>query len=617
MSVEAQPVASRPYGLMIIDEDPVFRLGLQVWLERYADLSIIAAVETGEAAQHWLAENLEQAENLEISLAILDIKLGRSHPDRIQGLTLCQRLRADYPTLQVLILSATAEPLLGAAAQQAGAAGYCPKNIEPESLANILRRVASGRSFFWNIPPAIPPALLTPTPPDLPTPLSSSPAPLAYFRRSLRQSSLQQIDATLAAVNAELRRPELSLVDRAILAGRQRELRVARKLMDWMWSTPSLPSETATGAGRLNSSRTPAPLKHLTDNRSASSLAPGSDLLPDRSPNALETVSSSENALVRSRRLQSVLFDTVLEKLQSSLDNGTETPMEIDILREEKKRELLYLVLRQLENSLGELHHSAVQPEQLESKRSTLLNDLWQAVTTEFFGKYYTLTVDQASVEVVAALLEDVAIVQLEILNKIPGVVELLKHLLFQMPLAVDSVPYAPGNPEALGRAGILTENLIIQLANAVLQPLLNRFASVEGIKQTLYSRKLLSNREIERFRNDLSWKYRMEKYFREPQNIFESQYSIYVLSWKGIQKTSIYAPRNPELEELSGIQLAVTLALETRDAIAPRLQSVVSLVGNGVIYVLTEVVGRGLGLIGRGILKGLGNAWQDPRLKR
>ncbi|PJF23626.1 MAG: DUF3685 domain-containing protein, partial [Phototrophicales bacterium] len=60
-----------------------------------------------------------------------------------------------------------------------------------------------------------------------------------------------------------------------------------------------------------------------------------------------------------------------------------------------------------------------------------------------------------------------------------------------------------------------------------------------------------------------------------------------------------------------------VTLALETRDAIAPRLRSVISVIGSGVIYVLTEVIGRGIGLIGRGIIKGVNNVVQDGRYDR
>jgi hypothetical protein len=35
---------------------------------------------------------------------------------------------------------------------------------------------------------------------------------------------------------------------------------------------------------------------------------------------------------------------------------------------------------------------------------------------------------------------------------------------------------------------------------------------------------------------------------------------------------------------------------------------------GTGLVYLLTEIIGRGIGLIGRGILKGIGNAFQDKR---
>ncbi|HBY78699.1 MAG TPA: hypothetical protein DEG47_17230, partial [Cyanobacteria bacterium UBA11148] len=47
----------------------------------------------------------------------------------------------------------------------------------------------------------------------------------------------------------------------------------------------------------------------------------------------------------------------------------------------------------------------------------------------------------------------------------------------------------------------------------------------------------------------------------------------LFVLSEIGIKKTSIYAPRRQELEQLRGIQLVVTIAYEFRDAIAPRLR--------------------------------------------
>ena len=140
------------------------------------------------------------------------------------------------------------------------------------------------------------------------------------------------------------------------------------------------------------------------------------------------------------------------------------------------------------------------------------------------------------------------------------------------------------------------------------MQPLLNSLADVEDIKQNYYDRRLISTREIERFRNELSWKYRLNKYINEPKSIFESTYELFVLAPRGIAKTAIYAPRGQELAQLSGIPLLVTLVLEFRDAIAPRLKSLLSIVGSGIVFLLTKIVGRGLGLIGRGILQGIGS---------
>jgi hypothetical protein len=134
----------------------------------------------------------------------------------------------------------------------------------------------------------------------------------------------------------------------------------------------------------------------------------------------------------------------------------------------------------------------------------------------------------------------------------------------------------------------------------------------VEAIKQGFYDRQRLSTREIERFRNDLSWRYRRDRYVTEPLAMFESQYALFVLTELGIDQQLIYAPRRQELESLTGIPFAVTLLWEVRDAVAPRLRTATAFVGSGLVYVLTEVIGRGLGLVGRGILKGIGNAFQE-----
>jgi hypothetical protein len=199
-------------------------------------------------------------------------------------------------------------------------------------------------------------------------------------------------------------------------------------------------------------------------------------------------------------------------------------------------------------------------------------------------------------------------------LNPIPQVTPLLAYLLYEEPLEIDNVAYRPESPEAQSRAEMLLHNLILQVANAVMQVILNQFGEQETVKSSLYQDQYRSSREIARFRNELSWQYRQTYYIEEPKAIFESRYVLFVLRGNRIQTTSVYAPRKEELEQLQGIRLAATFALELRDAIAPRFRALFGVVGQAVVYFLTQVIGRGIGLIARGVLQGIGKSVEDQR---
>ncbi|MEB3290428.1 MAG: DUF3685 domain-containing protein, partial [Leptolyngbya sp.] len=312
--------------------------------------------------------------------------------------------------------------------------------------------------------------------------------------------------------------------------------------------------------------------------------------------------------------LPTLVFERVFRRFQGNLANTSSLPQETDILREDKKRELLYLTLRKFEDALGAMAQANLPPGQLAEQSSLLIRDVWAATLTDFFGRYYTLQVTNLEQPVVPTLMAEAEVVQRSILGSIPLVPDLLAHLIFQDALVIDGVPYAAATPQALSRSQLLLEHLLLQVANGVIQPLLNCFADVELLKKTLYQRRLMSSRDIERFRNDLSWRYRWDGLIHDPKAIFESQYRLWRFTERGIQTQTIYAPRREELDSLSGLQRLVTLTIEARDAVAPRFRAAVSLVGNGLVYVLTDVIGRGIGLIGRGILRGVGHAWRDPR---
>ncbi|MBN3879775.1 MULTISPECIES: DUF3685 domain-containing protein [unclassified Nostoc] len=567
-------MSDRPLKLLLIDQDPIFRLGLRVALEAIPNLEAIAVVETDTVSLQILAEIAEKDPN-QVNLVVLEFGNSRSTTSQQLGLQFCRQLRALYPNLPILLLSSIQEQGLLLAAKSIGVNGYCPKGTPLPELVAAMQEVADGGSYWFQHREAIITAnssLLTP----------NSSFPFSKLRNNLRLSGIANIDATLAAVTTQLQTPGLPVLDRAILAGQRRELLAARWLLNRLLVLPQErqkeqipvadePFLTPLFSSAIQQRQTVSPL-----------LSPGT--------------------------LQSALFTSCVTKLQLPLRNVTDIPLEIDIFREDKKRELLYLILQKLAEQLDELRTSQIEINQLHELKNTLIRDLWQAAIIDFFGKFSRIKIVNQNIEIVNLLLQNIEVVQRDILNRIPLVDELYSYLLFQTELNIDNNSYPVVSAEANSQALMILENLLIQVANGVVQPLLNYLADVEEIKQNFYGRQFISTREIERFRNDLSWKYRLKNYINEPKAVFESRYDLFVIAPRGIANTSVYAPRNQELVKLSNIPLVVTLLLEFSDAIAPRLKSLLAVFGSGIVFILTQIVGRGLGLIGRGILQGIGS---------
>lgn len=586
-------MSTPPLQIMLVDSDSTFRLGLRVWLEQLPGFQIAAEATTAATTLEILRSRKRSAAEAfsdpaqrrqrPIDLVILDLDLGASETNGDSGLQLCKTIKTEFPRLLVIVLSGQNEPLIAAAARQVGADGYGSRQMAVGQLTQLIRSVAKAA------PAKIPKA-------DAPIP-----GPITAMRLSLRLSGTAQIDQALARVSSDLRRPNLSWLERQVLAGQRRELKAARWCISRLWATKQYPNWTQYPGWTAPPAATPSDL--------ASRQPPVPALTTEPGPLSLEQKRGGD--------IQSQVFEAVFSKLQTNLDNKTGQPLETDILRSEKRRELLFLILRRLEDLLDDIRQSELPPGQLPDKAPKILRDLWDATVEDFFGRYYTVAINGVEQELVAVLQQEKAAVEAEVLQRIPLVPELLAHWLTAENMTIEGSTYLATTPAALLQSEQLLENLILQTANGVIQPLLNRVADNETIKASLYSRRMMSSRDIERFRNDLSWRYRWQRLVEEPKAIFESRYQLFTLSIQGIELTPLYWPRRDELEQLSGLPWAMTLLLETRDALSPRVRAVVSLVGSGVVYVLTEVLGRGIGLVGRGIIQGIGSAWQDTRRPR
>lgn len=585
-------MSDRPLKLLLVDPDSIFRLGLRVALEAIPYLQVVSEAATDTETLQILAELAQQDPN-QVNLVVLELGDSRSQDSQRKGLQLCQQLKASYPTLPILLLSSVQEPGILMAARAFGVNGYCPKGTPVSELVTAMAEVANGNSYW--LEEKVSTELTPPPPPVLPR------LPLAKLRQNLHLSGISYIDSALKEVTAQLQIPGLPILERAVLAGHRRELLAARWLLNQLLVAPQERQQEQLQE-LTSTSQQPLPV-----------IPPPSSIIPSDA----QLIFTSP-PLLSPRSLQSTLFAACINKLQFSLKNVSNVPLEIDILREDRKRELLYLILQRLAQQLDELREAQITINQLVDLKNVILKDLWQTTVIDFFGKFSQIRLGDRHIEIVNVLLQNPVIIQTEILNKIPVSTELFAYFLFQTDLQVDNNHYPAGSSEANSQAEVILENLLIQVANGVIQPLLNYLADVEQIKQNFYDRKLISTREIERFRNDLSWKYRLDKYVNEAKEIFESRYELFVFAPRGIATISIYAPRREELAQLSGIPLVVTLLLEFRDAIAPRLQSLLAFFGSGIVFVLTQIVGRGLGLIGRGIIQGIGSvSFSEKNFKR
>jgi DNA-binding NarL/FixJ family response regulator len=605
--------AGQAIAVVLIDDDIIFRTGFRVWLSQQEGVTVVGEADRERSALEMLESAIATAEDTAAEsrsvAGVIGLEIAYA-PDMAQGgIQLCRVLGDRLPTVPFLLVG---NPMSAAVLEQmreAGAQGYGLKSENPDILLQRLRQLATGESAWEGD------GILAVSPgqdSEMAEVRRAIATPFALFKRNLRRSGIRQIDGTLADLLAQLNHPDLEDLDRLFLEGRCRELRVARWMVRRILATVELDAVEPEA---------PEPTEPLSESKTdpSRSLRPRSEsessrALPNGSPRLMPEPTGSA---IISAGVEATLFEGVTLKLQSSLRNFSQGPLEIDILREDKKRELLYLVVRKWIDLLGTRLQSQVTPRQLQERRSPIFRDLWNSIADDYFGKYYAVQVETLEVEVVTVLQDDAATAQAEILDRIPYSYELLAHLLFQDPLLVDSVPQAAGTPEAMMRAEVLLDHFIIQAANSIIQPLLNRLGDVEVIKQSFYDRSLLSSRDLAQFRNNLSWRYRFDRTIGDPVHIFESRYRLFVLQGNGIKQTSIYAPRRDELDALQGFPFLVTLALEFRDAVAPRVRAVISFVGSGLIYVLTEVIGRGIGLVVRGVIKGIGNAWQETRFSR
>lgn len=125
--------------IVLVDDHRVVREGTRQILQKETDLRVIGEAGDGEEAIRLVSE-------LKPDVVVMDISM-----PRLNGIEATKRIKAMYPHIAVLILTAYEQDQYIFAALEAGAAGYLLKDIHGQELVAAIRSVQAGESVLHPI----------------------------------------------------------------------------------------------------------------------------------------------------------------------------------------------------------------------------------------------------------------------------------------------------------------------------------------------------------------------------------------------------------------------------------------------------------------------------------
>lgn len=122
----------KPIRLGIVDDHPVFRLGLARALEREPDLDVAWGIGSTK-------DLLDMMRTSPVEVVLMDLSLGPGEDSLVATKALIQR----HAGVKVIVISALIEPEAAQAARAAGAIGYMPKDMAVSEIVAALRETVT------------------------------------------------------------------------------------------------------------------------------------------------------------------------------------------------------------------------------------------------------------------------------------------------------------------------------------------------------------------------------------------------------------------------------------------------------------------------------------------
>jgi len=134
--VTADPAGDAPIRVLTADDQRVVREGIAMILSLLPGVEVAGTAADGEEALALAAERRPD-------VVLMDLRM-----PRMDGVEATRRLRAEFPEIQVIVLTTYADDRSVVGALRAGAVGYLTKDASAEEIRQALRRVSSGQAVI-------------------------------------------------------------------------------------------------------------------------------------------------------------------------------------------------------------------------------------------------------------------------------------------------------------------------------------------------------------------------------------------------------------------------------------------------------------------------------------
>jgi DNA-binding NarL/FixJ family response regulator len=125
-----------PFRVLIADDHPIFRHGVQAMLATAADLICLGEARTGQEA-------VDLAASLQPDVVLMDLQM-----PELNGIQATRRILAASPQIRVLMVTMFEDDASVFTAMKAGARGYVLKDAEKPEILRAIAAVGHGEAIF-------------------------------------------------------------------------------------------------------------------------------------------------------------------------------------------------------------------------------------------------------------------------------------------------------------------------------------------------------------------------------------------------------------------------------------------------------------------------------------